>query len=376
VKISVLCFDLSANAVGRADLLARLVAPLGEVEVLGPCSDAGVWSPVATAGIRYRSVPARRLPGFVASARALMRLADGDLLYASKPRLASAGVGLIKRLAAGRPLVLDIDDWEVGFFLRSGFWGTAGRALNLGNPAGLPWTWLMERLTGWADALTVASRFLETRFGGLLVPHVRDTEAWRPGSADGGSARRRLGVEDERLVLFLGTPRGYKGVDDLCAAVARIDRKDVVLAIVGADPAGPTGRALAARHAGLRLLGPVPFQDVPAYLEAADVVVVPQRETPDTRGQVPAKLFDAMALGRPIVSTRVSMIPEILDGCGVLVDPGDVEALARAIERLVDDRGEAHALGARARERCVERYSFAAARRSLLPLLQELAGRR
>jgi glycosyltransferase involved in cell wall biosynthesis len=183
-------------------------------------------------------------------------------------------------------------------------------------------------------------------------------------------------VEDERLVLFLGTPRGYKGVDDLCAAVARIDRKDVVLVIVGADPAGPTGRALAARHARLRLLGPVPFQDVPAYLEAADVVVVPQRETPDTRGQVPAKLFDAMALGRPIVSTRVSMIPEILDGCGVLVDPGDVEALARAIERLVDDRGEAHALGARARERCVERYSFAAARRSLLPLLQELAGRR
>ena len=35
-------------------------------------------------------------------------------------------------------------------------------------------------------------------------------------------------------------------------------------------------------------------------------------------GQVPAKLFDAMALGRPVVSTRVSMIPEILDGCGLI----------------------------------------------------------
>src|SRR5262249_54513049 len=137
-----------------------------------------------------------------------------------------------------------------------------------------------------------------------------------------------------------------------------------------------TGRALAARHAGIRLLAPIPFGEVPDYLAAADVVAVPQRDTPDTRGQVPAKLFDAMAMGRPIVSTRVSMIPEILDGCGVLVGPGDVDALAGAMERIVDDPREGRVLGARARERCVERYSFSAARRTLLPLLQELAGRR
>jgi glycosyltransferase involved in cell wall biosynthesis len=106
-------------------------------------------------------------------------------------------------------------------------------------------------------------------------------------------------------------------------------------------------------------------------------VAVPQRATTDTVGQVPAKLFDAMALGRPLVSTSVSMIPEILDGCGLIVPPGDVRALSEAVRRLLDDRALAEALGRRARARCEEHYSFAAARRHLFPLVDALAaGRR
>ncbi|HEY5726409.1 MAG TPA: glycosyltransferase, partial [Methylomirabilota bacterium] len=124
----------------------------------------------------------------------------------------------------------------------------------------------------------------------------------------------------------------------------------------------------------LRVVGRIPFEDVPRYLEAADVVAVPQRDTPDTRGQVPAKLFDAMALGRPIVSTRVSMIPEILEGCGALVPPGDVAALASAIGRLLDRPDEARALGEAARRRAVDRYSFEAARRALFPLIERVRG--
>ena len=111
---------------------------------------------------------------------------------------------------------------------------------------------------------------------------------------------------------------------------------------------------------------------MPRYLIAADVVAVPQRSTTDTVGQVPAKLFDAMALGRPIVSTSVSMIPEILEGCGVVVEPGDVAALAGAIKRLLDDPGEASTLGRRARERCEAHYSFRVARATLFPLLDRL----
>jgi glycosyltransferase involved in cell wall biosynthesis len=376
VKVSILCFDVSDNAVGRAWLLARLLEPLGTVEIVGPRFGARVWEPIADETVPVRSVPGGRLPAFLARLPALARLADGDLIYASKPRLTSAGVGYLAAVARRRPLLLDIDDWETGFFLRSGLWGTVGRAMNLTNPRGLTWTWLMERLRGVADGLTVASRFLQERFGGVLIPHVRDTARWAPGRIDPGPARERLGLGKDRVVMFLGTPRGYKGVEDLAEAVSRLGRPDVTLAVVGAEPGSDTARALSARHPGIRLVDRVPIAMVPAYLGAADLVVVPQRESSDTRGQVPAKLFDAMALGRPIVSTRVSMIPEILEGCGALVAPGDVAGLAAAIARLLDHPDEARALGEAARRRAVERYSFEAARRALFPLVERAAQRR
>lgn len=370
MKVSVLCFDVSDNAMGRAWLLARLLEPIGAVEIIGPRFGPTVWEPVADEWIPVRSIPGGRLPGFAARLPALVRLADGDLIYASKPRLTSAGVGYLVRLGRRRPLLLDIDDWETGFFLRGGLWGVIGRSLNISNPRGLTWTWLMERLRGVADGVTVASRYLEQRFGGVLIPHVRDTDRWAPGRAEPGPARERLGVDKERVVMFLGTPRGYKGVEDLADAVGRLARPDVALALVGTEPASDTGRALSARHPGIRLVGRVPIAQVPGFLSAADVVVVPQRDSSDTRGQVPAKLFDAMALGRPIVSTRVSMIPEVLEGCGALVAPGDVAGLASAIGRLLDRPDEARALGAAARRRAVDRYSFEAARRALFPLVE------
>jgi glycosyltransferase involved in cell wall biosynthesis len=232
----------------------------------------------------------------------------------------------------------------------------------------------MERLAARADTITVASRFLQRRFGGTLVPHVRDTEAWDPVRYDRAAARARLGLGAERVVMFLGTPRGHKGVDDLVEAVGLVGG-DVRLVLVGADAGGEAGRRWA-RHAWVRLVGEIPFDDVPRYLVAADAVAVPQRATSDTVGQVPAKLFDAMALARPIVSTAVSMIPEILEGCGVLVPPGDVVALSMALRRLLDDPASAEELGRRARARCQAHYSFTAARAALFPLVERAVASR
>jgi hypothetical protein len=57
VKISILAFDLSDNATGRADLLARLLAPLGEVEVVGPRFDEALWRPASVGRSRIASSP-------------------------------------------------------------------------------------------------------------------------------------------------------------------------------------------------------------------------------------------------------------------------------------------------------------------------------
>ena len=154
-------------------------------------------------------------------------------------------MGLLARRQRHRPLILDIDDWELGFFYRGGVWGRIGRLLNVSNPNGLPWTWLAERLVSHAHAMTVASRFLAERFGGVLVPHVRDTEAWAPERFDRAAARARLGVGDARVVMFLGTPRGHKGVEDLVEATAGLDAARLVL--VGANADSAAARRWAAR---------------------------------------------------------------------------------------------------------------------------------
>ena len=370
MKVSVLAADLSDNATGRADLLARLLSARYDVEVVGPRFGADVWMPAREGAIPQRSVRAGRYPGFARHIPALLDLVDGDVIVASKPRATSFGLALLARARRRRPLVLDIDDWEIGFFSRSGPWGRIGRALNVANPNGLPWTWLAEKLVSRADAITVASRFLERRFGGTLLPHVRDTEAWDPGRYDRAATRRRLGVDGEKVVMFLGTPRGHKGVDDLVEAVGSLG-PGVILALVGVD-AARSGAQRWSAPAYVRVTGEIPFDDVPRYLIGADVVAVPQRDTMDTVGQVPAKLFDAMALARPIVSTSVSMIPEILEGCGVVVEPGNVSALAGAIKRLLDNPVDAADLGRRARERCESRYSFRVARATLFPLIEKL----
>jgi len=373
VKVSVLCFDLADNALGRAELLARLLAPRYDVDVVGPQFEDALWRPVAGSPIPHRGVRARRYPGFARIVPELLRLVDGDVIYASKPRPTSFGLGLLARARRRRPLILDVDDWELGFLYRSGRWGRVGRALNLGNPNGLTWTWLTERRVPAADALTVASRFLQHRFGGVFVPHVRDTAAWDPARYDRSASRARLGVGDERVVMFLGTPRGYKGLDDLVQAVGQLDAR-VVLALVGVDAASGWGARYGASPR-IKIVGEIPFDDVPRFLAAADVVAVPQRATNDTVGQVPAKLVDAMAMARPIVATEVSMIPEMLEGCGVVVPPEDPSALAKAIGGLLADPSRAAELGRQARQRCIAQYSFTSARATLFPLIEALASR-
>jgi glycosyltransferase involved in cell wall biosynthesis len=66
------------------------------------------------------------------------------------------------------------------------------------------------------------------------------------------------------------------------------------------------------------------------------------------------------------------MIPEILDGCGVVVPPDDVPALAAALAGVLADAAAARAMGLRARARCEAEYSFRAARARLFPLFEGL----
>src|SRR5205814_1060016 len=144
-------------------------------------------------------------------------------------------------------------------------------------------------------------------------------------------ARERFGFSGP-TVLFNGTPRAHKGVRELAEAVGRLPGVTLAVTCRPDDLAGPQWRDLPVRRVPV-----VPYTDMPELLAAADVVAIPQLDTEAGRHQMPIKVFDAMAMGRPIVASAVSDLPDVLVGCGRLVAPGNVDALAGALDDLLAD---------------------------------------
>ena len=160
--------------------------------------------------------------------------------------------------------------------------------------------------------------------------------------------------EGARVLLALGRLVPQKGLDVAVRALPaiRASHADAVLVIAGEGPERDDLEALA-RELGVdaAVLLPGRAGDVAALLERAELLVHPSRW--EGFGLV---LLEAMLAARPIVATWVSSIPEIVvDGeTGFLVAPDDVQALADAAIRVLDDPGE---LGAAGRARAHERFS-------------------
>ncbi len=384
MKIAILCHDISTNAYGRAWILARALSIRHEVEILGPDFGRNIWAPLAAEpGQPVRKLSARTRPGNYLTLKRLLRNHDCDVVYAVKPLLGT----LLAGLASGRrPLVLDIDDWETGFLnaplesgTRQGLLGWVWRPLRAIRLAALrSFAPRCERATKRADAITVSSQFLQRKFGGTIVVHGRDTERFDPARYPSGEAKGPLGLPPNRpVVMFLGTPKRHKGISDLIDAMRTIGGGNALLALVG-FPEGHRLRTRAEETLGndVRVFGHEPFERIPEFLAAADVVTVPQRESPATVGQTPAKVFDAMAMARPLVVTSVADLPEIVADGGWIVPPGNPAALAVAIKEALENREEAKRRGRAARERCIERYSLQAMSRVLEAVLAQAAGAR
>ena len=182
----------------------------------------------------------------------------------------------------------------------------------------------------------------------VVVHNGIDAWAFRPARAR-VAVRAELGIADGcRVIVMAGRMTAQKGWDVLLEAAARLApvRDDLAWVLVGD---GPLRTALARRAADLGLA--VRFtgarSDIADVLGCADVVVLASRSE-----GLPFTLLEAMALGKPVVATRVGGVPEVVeDGrSGRLVPRDDPAALAGAVAGIVD-APEAAAMGARGRTR-------------------------
>ena len=141
--------------------------------------------------------------------------------------------------------------------------------------------------------------------------------------------------------------------------------------IVGEGPQRDRLESVVARLGltdAVTLHGALPHEAVIDRYRRATLFALPCIRTQDGDiDGIPNVLAEAMAMELPVVSTHLSAIPELVDDgvTGLLVPPGDTLALAAALRRLLTDRELAAGLGAAARRRAVERYSYAAMERVL-----------
>jgi glycosyltransferase involved in cell wall biosynthesis len=162
------------------------------------------------------------------------------------------------------------------------------------------------------------------------------------------------------LVIYAGTLAPWQGVSDLLMAIRRVSRAQPVrLALAG--PVRRRWRKQIERHLqrlGLveyvELLGPLQRAELFAHIRQSDICVAPLRR--DARnmkqGCCPIKLFEYMAAGRPVVSTDLPCVREIIapEVNGLLAASSRPSALAEPLLRLLGDRALARRLGANARE--------------------------
>jgi colanic acid biosynthesis glycosyl transferase WcaI len=186
----------------------------------------------------------------------------------------------------------------------------------------------------------------------LLFPNWVDTDAIFPLDRP-SRFRAELGISPSDVVaLYAGTMARKQGLDVLAEAVGQLaGRAGLRFVFCGEGPGKAALENLTRPLPGVDWIPLQPFERLNDLLNLADIHLLPQNA--DAADLVmPSKLTGMLASGRPIVATSRpdTQIAQVVEGRGLVVEPGDASAFAHAVERLAEDSGWRQALGRNARQ--------------------------
>lgn len=214
----------------------------------------------------------------------------------------------------------------------------------------------VRQLIAPSDELVEASRRLGYRGPATMIPNGVDPLRFSPGPS---SVRAKLGIAGNDVVILLARRLVEKnGVVWFARALARLRNHSFRVLVAGEGPERAPMQAVLG-EAGLLdrtiFLGGVANREMPALYRAADLSVLPSlAEATSIAG------LEAMASGLPLVGTEVGGIPTIIANgeTGFLVPPRDPDAMAVALDRLIDDGDLRQRLGAAARAKVEREFAW------------------
>lgn len=180
-------------------------------------------------------------------------------------------------------------------------------------------------------------------------------------------ARQHLQT-DKKIVLFIGQLHAYKGFRALLDAAGILSaRSDVLFIFVGPDVRG-NASAFSARGTNVNWLGHVSEELRDSLFSACTVLCVPS-----SRESFGSVIIEAWACGKPVVGGPADATRELIDdGVDGYVVPQDPQVIAQRLTRILDEPGLAQAMGARGKEKVLEKYSWEAIAEAHLAVYQSL----
>lgn len=204
----------------------------------------------------------------------------------------------------------------------------------------------------------------------VLNPNAVDCGLFQPGCG-GPEVRKQLGfAPKDNVVVFLGSFNYWHGIAVMEQAIQQVLRTldppagEIRFLLIGEGPLYAEARRNLTSYAGSRVVftGVVPHAQVPAYLDAADILVSPHVPMPDGKPFFgsPTKIFEYMAMGKAIIASDLDQLSRVLQHrvSAWLVESGNVSDLTAAILLLAGDAHLRRQLGEKARAAAVAHHTW------------------
>ena len=365
----VVCWNASHNPIGRAFLFADFLKPEYKTLLVGPIFERfgpKIWKPLRRYPIRTKFFKGHSFPVLLDEIDKFSEtIPPADLIIICKPRMPSILLGLKLASKNNAQVILDIDDHELAFCEeQTPIDKEAVLASSLEerlNPFSDTWTRYAESLVNSFKLKSVSNIALQKKFGGAIIPHVRDDYRFNPRRYPRNFLRRLFGYKKrDKIVLFLGTPRGHKGFQYLPTALKEIDNPNYKLLIVGKIKSRELRKQFAEDFdfPFLKNIGDVSFRLAPYILAMGDLVcLIQDPNSPVSKFQMPAKFTDALAMGIPVIATATEPIQPLIDQ-DLVYKLNNTNDLPRIINEIFQNYTLSKARAKQNRAVFIEKFSY------------------
>lgn len=213
----------------------------------------------------------------------------------------------------------------------------------------------------------------------VIYPGV-DTERFKPGNKPDGLLSKNNINKDPFVILYVGKLVSWKGIHNLVYAAKILkDRgtKNFIVAVAGRGAQKENMERLIKEtktQENFRFLNFVSYDEMPDVYRMADVFVLPSYPTMTWQEQFGMVLVEAMASGKPVISTMSGSIPEVIGNAGILIPPGDYMSLADSILELIGNKKLREAAGKAGRERAEQLFSASKNAQKFASFLNSMKG--